>query len=182
LARSRGRGFPSRGSTSRRRTGWEEGPFTDARLALSAAGATGWSIGQTSLVDGLTIARIRGSFAFFLDTATSDNDGFLSLAVGIGIVTTPAFLVGITAMPSPLTEIEWEGWMYHKLVSGVYRADQVDELGNAGSSEVRVDIDTKAMRKLDSEETVFGAVELGLETGTATGIFSAHTRMLIMLA
>jgi len=182
MAHSRGRGSTRTfNSRERRRTGWEEGPFTSI-LTLTGAGSSAWSTGQQPTSDGNTIGRIRGQFTLALTAGSSALDGFQKAAIGIGIVTAQAFATGISAMPTPLTDIEWEGWMFHKLETNLYVPAATEDFSSGPATVRVVDIDTKAMRKIGADEVLFGAVELGTEVGAATATFVAHTRMLVLLA
>ena len=179
MARSRGSTQFRGRSSSRRKTGWEEGPFSGV-VALSAVGATLWGVGQQALFDGLTIARIRGEALLWINSG-GVLAGFQSYGIGLCVVTASAFTFGVTAVPSPLTEIEWEGWMFHHVGAAIVQpgATAGEHLGSVGA--VRIPIDTKAMRKIGSDEVLCGVVEMGTEVGAATAQFSAQTRQLLML-
>ncbi len=179
MARSRGFMRGRTHGSNRRKTGWNEGPFSTVTL-LNAEGSTLWSTGQNFLADGLTIARIRGEVLLFLGAVTSALDGFQSYALGLGIVSTAAFTAGVASVPSPLTEIDWEGWLWHHSGAAIQQKAGAEDITDPSNS-VRIAIDTKAMRKVDSDETLIGVVELGTEIGTASLQFSARTRMLVML-
>ena len=179
MPRSRGYSSVPRGHSTRRRSGWEEGPFS-AVTALSTAGMTLWGTGQTAGEDGLTIVRMRGEVLLFLSTVTTILDGFQSFAMGIGIVSDRAFAAGGASVPAPLTTVEWEGWLWHHMGAGLAGLSTT-EVAQGPSDAIRIPIDSKAMRKVGSDETVFGAIELGTEVGTAVAQFSARTRMLIKL-
>ncbi len=72
--------------------------------------------------------------------------------------------------------------MWHKLVSPVIGLS-VTEGENTGTlSQVRVDIDSKAMRKARTSDVLIGVTELGTEIGAATFQFLAQTRILDKLA
>ena len=147
---------------------------------LTAAGASLWSTGQSAVADGQTVARIRGEVTLGLESVASAMDGYQSYAVGIGIVTASAFAVGVTAVPSPLTEIEWEGWMWIHSGAALFRQSAA-ETESSPSSFVRIPIDTKAMRKIHSDEILIGVTELGTEVGSASLEYSARTRVLLLL-
>ena len=91
----------------------------------------------------------------------------------MGIVSTAAFAVGASAVPTPITEIEWEGWMWHQYFS--LHVSQATE-----STRLHFMIDTKAMRKLNSDETVMAAMEHTISGSTGMSV-RLGTRMLLML-
>ena len=179
MANSRRFGHQTR--SQRRRSGWGAGPESTT-LTISSGTPVLWTSGAAPTSDGLTIARIRGSFGLHLTSAATSGDGFGHIAFGIGIVSLAAFNAGVASVPTPLTEMAWEGWMYHETVSGVISLDTTPlELGNAGSSVRNGKIDSKAMRKIGADEIVFGAIEADDEVGASSFKFWAITRMLSLL-
>ena len=167
--------------SSRRTTLWNEGPFSQAIQSVTAAGLTIIGTGQSAF-GSTTIVRIRGEFVMWLEVVTAIGDGFTRGAVGIGIVTADAFGIGGTAMPSPGSNADWGGWMWYQSF-GPLVGLSVTEADNSGRlSMVRFPIDTKAMRKMQPNEVLFGALSLSTEIGAATVSFGMNTRMLVKLA
>jgi len=164
------------GSSSRRKTAWSGGP-NEPGNSITAAGAFLWLNGAQVVPDGLTQIRVRGEYSFVLSVVTSIGDGYASMGVGICIVSENAFGVGVTAVPSPLTDISWDGWLYHRLHSNIF-GRSTTELGVSPMEAQRVEIDSRAMRKVKGSDFTIGVVELGAETGAATVVFSAQTRLL----
>ena len=78
--------------SARRQTDWGQGAgqFTAATLTLTSSGATLMDTGTLFSVDGLTVARIRGHLELVLTTASAVGNGYTG-AIGIGVVTSPAF-------------------------------------------------------------------------------------------
>ena len=175
----RGRGFlPRRQESKRRRSGWSLGPGDEARSALSVSGVQFIGGGVVPTSDGITLVRIRGLFDYYLTLATSPDDGFFG-AVGIGLVEAAAFAAGIASVPTPITEISSENWLWHSFFSmhgPVVSSTESNSPAMAG----RVEIDSKAMRKVNSAQVVYAAMEI-VEIGTATGSIFFDTRMLSLL-
>ena len=169
------RGSNRASAPRRRRTGWEEGPGTNTRQELTAVGNVILGNGQAFAVDGHTIARIRGYAEISYDSLAAIGDGF-SGAFGIGIVTQAAFAIGISAVPTPVTEIGWEGWIWHQFFSY-----HVMSPTPAAVNGLAFQIDSKAMRKVGSDEVVFAIIETDFEDGTATMVVRLASRMLLML-
>ena len=179
MPRSRGYQRPLR--SQKRRTGWEEGPFT-TQLSVSSGTPVLWTVGQTNSADGFTIARLRGSWGLHLTSAASVGDGFGQVGFAIGKVALSAFTAGIASVPTPLTEIEWEGWLYHEMISDLKSLQTAVPFSTDGGMGARNGvIDSKAMRKFNSDEVIFGALETADETGAASLVFTANTRMLVYL-
>lgn len=185
----------SRGSRShspsrlRRKTSWQVGPASGSvaggEQILTSSTATIMLQGGAVNVDGITLVRTRGEFNIALTAATAATDGFHG-AFGIGLVSLPAFNAGIASVPTPVAEEDWEGWLYHRYFSlfsgGVIDASSTssDNQANPTCAALRVEIDSKAMRKLGEDMVLYAAVEL-TETGTATASIFMDSRVLIKL-
>ena len=114
--------------------------------------------------------------------ATTIGDGFTAFTAGLGIVTADAFSAGAASMPTPEGDRDWGGWLwFHSGGALISRSvTEVDEGFPLGA--LRIPIDTKAMRKMSPNETIFGAVSFTTEIGTATVSFVGRTRMLFLLS
>ena len=176
------RSFPRRIVSSRRKSSWAGGPAQTSLPSITAAGAFLWATGSQATVAGLTMVRLRGNLCVWLEVVTAIGDGFHDVGFGICNVSENAFGVGVTAVPQPLTDIGWDGWLWHKLLSPVL-GFSVTEGDNTGPlSQVRIEIDSKAMRKTKETDFLIGVAQVGNETGTATLQFGANTRILDKLA
>jgi len=184
MARRRVR--PSGGSfrdSPRRLSVWELGPGGDDlptldRVAISSD--TNVIIGQgiTPVVPHLTVVRIHGFLEISLNTAGAQRSGF-NWAAGIGVVTSDAFAIGITAIPQPFSDVQWPGWMWH--ASGSIRtAFGALAIGDPSENPVVVPIETKSMRKLRLNEILMLTVQGG-ETGTSSMDVAGMTRVLLKL-
>ena len=169
-ARSRG---------SRRSTAWALGlgGSTVSTQTTTSAGLLG--AGVAINLGSVTIVRIRGMARVWLTTASALGEGFHG-ALGIGLVTTQAFNVGATAVPEPLGDMEWDGWMWHQFFDVFNGAATVADVGESFASEVNITIDSKAMRKFDEDMTLIAAFE-AVEIGTATVNMALDSRLLVKL-
>ena len=159
---------------------WTAGPRQITVPTVTAAGATLWAVGSQASVD-LTQLRLRGSFQCWLETVTTIGDGFLRNAIGMCVVNENAFGVGIMAISHPLTDAGWDGWLYHRYI-GAMVGFSVTEGENTGTvSQVRFEIDSKAMRKIKPTDVFVGVFEAGAEVGAATLQFIAETRTLDLI-
>ena len=162
MARSR-RGLHQARSLSRQ-TAWNAGTGGTGALSLSASGSSFVGSALTATVEGTTLVRTRGQLDIVMTgPGANDGDGMQG-AFGIGIATDPAVAIGITAVPTPITEQDWEGWLYWTTVS-VHNVDVT--AGAADSSSQRVIVDSKAMRKFPEDVTMFAVIEV-VEIGAAT--------------
>ena len=129
----------------------------------------------------LTLVRIRGNLTFWLEVVGSIGDGFTRVYAGIGVANSEAFTAGSASLPGPLSDPEWGGWMWYEALGPIIGLS-VTEADNTGPlSQVRVPIDTKAMRKLEANQTIFGMVQTATEVGVATLNFQMSTRMFSLL-
>jgi len=169
------RGFPPR-SRSKRLTSWEIGPEAND-LGASANATVLWTNGIVGSQP-VTIIRTRGMAHVYLTAATAIGDGFAG-ALGIGIVSADAFAVGASAIPDPKTTPEWDGWLWHSFFDIRITEPTVANLGFGPLSSVRIEIDSKAMRKFDSQSEILVGMLGAVESGTAVLEMQADTRTLV---
>jgi len=114
-------------------------------------------------------------------SASSASDGF-HVGFGIGLVSTQAFDAGIVSLPSPLTESFWPGWLYHNFFDlRMISATEGDGV-NAVAGVVRIDVDSKAMRKWGANETVVAVMEQVEIGASAVASVFFDSRVLVKLA
>ena len=181
MAHSRGshRAFGRSGSDLRRKTSWEVGPGSSTPVVLTGSGSTILGSGIAPTIPGLTLVRTRGLLGLTLNTAAAAGDGYTG-ALGIGVVTASAFAIGVTAVPTPLTDAGWDGWLYHEFFD-VRAGDRTAGDSNWEAAIARYTVDSKAMRKIEDEEkTVFAVLEV-VEQGTAQVEVSFDSRVLVKL-
>ena len=173
----------------RRKTAWEVGPETAGlggpqELIVSSSNLAGTS--TVFLFDGDTHVRLRGELLLFLKLATAAGDGFHG-AFGVGIATTPAIVAGIASLPTPLDEEAWDGWLYHRYFSlfaggtiAAATAQQQADGVNATTAALRLEVDSKAMRKTAVDMGMFAIIQV-VEHGGSTMEWSFNCRTLIKL-
>ena len=172
------RGFSPRSRTQRRRVEWNAGTGGTGLTSGAASGSQFLGATNVPAVGGLTIIRTRGMFDIFLDgPGATDGDGFFG-AMGVGIATDAAIAAGITGVPTPITEQSWDGWLYHHFFS-IHQGD-VSALSGNPSMHQRIEVDSKAMRKLPSDMTMYAAIEV-VEIGAATFNAFWDSRVLVKL-
>jgi len=172
----RGRSLPARRSP-RRLNDWGLGPGGTVVTTLAASGAQLVGGGIISTVGGITIVRIRGLAEVCLISSTSPGDGFFG-ALGIGIASSAAFDAGIASLPTPITDAEYDGWLWFNFFS--VHESSADEAGS-GCSHYSAEIDTKAMRKIDGDIRIYAAVEV-VEIGTAIANLHLDSRALFKMS
>ena len=160
----------------RRKTQWFGGPGGTGTNSLQSSTAVllGSSTSPAAGQEDHTLVRTRGLVQILLTSVAAAGDGFFG-AVGIGIATTSAIAAGVASVPTPLTELSWDGWIWHHFFSvhaGITAAVESE------STTVTIPIDSKAMRKLGGTNMgLYAAIE-GVEEGTATAEIWLNCRML----
>ena len=172
---ARSRGFVQT-RAARRQKSWETGPGQGAVTTSSVSANQILGAGAQAQEDGLTLLRLRGRYSAFLTAVSAINDGYHG-AFGIGIVTAEAFSIGVTAVPLPITDVGWDGWIFWSPVQL-----QAHVATAAGETEVsqEMEVDTKAMRKLRLGDTIYAVTEL-IEVGTAVISQAFDSRLLVAL-
>ena len=161
----------------RRRRSWTLGPGRDTpQTTVSASVASIISDFIAVGASGTTLARLRGDFRAQIITASSSMDGF-SGAFGIGVATNAAITAGAASVPTPVTEQDWNGWLYWRAFN--LKSVETTVVGRFGSV-LQWQVDTKAMRKLDPDDGVYAVFEV-TEVGTSTMQVFFDSRMLVLL-
>ena len=177
MALSRGLNRGRQVVQSRRLTSWDLGPGGSTAVGINSNSLTILGSGSQATVDGLTIVRIRGRVYCYLSAAAAVDNGF-ALTFGMGICTNQAFAIGATAVPSPLDEADWDGWLWHQFV---YVMSPLGAPVEAPTSALfSMEVDSKAMRKLPQNQTLFVAVD-AIERGAATVRVDFDSRVLVKL-
>ena len=166
----------------RRKTAWSQGPGGTTNTPITANGSTFLGSSVVATVEGVTVIRIRGELLMYLSLATSSNDGYRG-AVGIGIATLAAVTAGVASVPTPITEEDAENWLWHRYFScnsPVPFSAGAAQDGPDIATSLRVEVDTRAMRKFPSEMAIYAIIEV-VETGVATLNVSLNSRALAKL-
>ena len=164
--------------TVRRKTSWAFGPGSGSLVDVTATTAVFVGSLLAPGQEGITLARLRGRFRAQLLLVGSANDGMTG-AFGIAIATTAALAAGVNSVPTPITEQSWDGWLYWAPTQlfGVSTSVFPQENG----SNLDYEVDSKAMRKMDADQSLYAIWEGDSETGTVTQRMIFDSRVLFML-
>ena len=171
------RGSSPRLAGARRKTAWELGTGGVTSTQVNATASTILGSGAAAALDGLTVVRTRGLLSFILTSTVSAGDGFVG-AFGVCVVSENAFGIGITAVPTPITDVAWDGWFIHQFIavrSGVATAAATPFLFQ------QYEIDSKAMRKIKIGDTLVAVLQT-TEIGDADMRVSWDSRTLVKLS
>ena len=166
---ARTRGFSRVRPSNRRQTAWSAGPGGLPSTLLTDNDSQVVGLGAEAQLEGLTLVRIRGSLqAYLVDDFSSTQEG-LHCAFGLVVVTAEAFAVGISAIPKPLTDSFFDGWLYHRFFDLHAGKNIVGTEPNINQlNVVQFEVDSKAMRKTPAATVIAAVVESQL-----TGISSS---------
>ena len=183
--RSRSRGSRL-GTPQRRQSSWQVGPGGTAEQLFTTSTALILGSVANATEDGLTVVRLRGELLLMLTTADAVGGGYTG-AFGIGVASADATAVGVTAVPNPINDEDWDGWLYHRywslaaggVLAAAAAADATDQV-NSTTAALRLEVDSKAMRKLPENMGIFASLQV---TESGVSLMSAwfNSRILIKL-
>ena len=163
--------------SERRLFQWAEIDLRTEVESLAITTSLGNVSGGLASTERLTWARMRGNALVRMVAAAASD----SMIVGLGIVQVDneAFAAGAASVPSPTDDLD-ASWIWHQLfVFGP--AVDTTALTDEGIQVQRAEIDTKAMRKMGTNETLIFVWD-GIRTAgspTASGIASARCGFLL---
>jgi len=122
-----------------------------------------------------TLVRTHAEVIVADDESVSAPDSFGQLYYGLGVVNRNAAAAGVLSIPTPFTDIDWDGWAVHgSLTWGSATSGLIDSpLGVQ-----RRAIDSKAMRKIGSDQVIVFVIEPVAILGTEAFQFFGSIRML----
>jgi hypothetical protein len=109
------------------------------------------------VAEGETIVRTRGSIVIMTDQAAAAQEDQIG-AVGFCLASDQAVAVGVGSVPTPYTDQDSELWFVHQ-----YFANRtfVNSASIHDNRSITYDFDSKAMRKMESGQTMVIVVENG---------------------
>ncbi len=170
---SRSRTFV-RGGVARRETQWISIPAAFDTLAASAAAVLSSSLNAVALaLRPFTVVRTHLNLLVISDQGGASE--FYIGNVGFAVVSDQAVAIGISAVPTPATDLGSDLWFLHSSWMGQFeRGDTTGFKEDAGK-----DIDSKAMRKVNADQDIVIVKEAGI--GSSGCIVGTVGRMLIKL-
>ncbi len=153
-------GFIRRSGVRRRETIWASLARINAVLASSADASLMASLNAAALaLRPFTVVRFRGTWL-----ARSDQSAASELYIanyGMAVVSDQAIAVGVTAVPTPATDLASDLWFVSEQWIGRF-----DLVGTSISSEITSKpIDSKAMRKVEEGQDIAFVGEAGIGGG-----------------
>ena len=161
-------------TVSRRLTQWVGSADNTAAAALGAGAAV---LDQSLVLAGepVTIVRTRGIITVGPDQ-TANNENIFG-ALGMCIVSDQAVAIGITAIPTPITDSSSDLFFLHQYFASGVRVADATGIANLTRT---FHFDSKAMRKVSEDQTLVVTVE---NSSATTGLeYILQFRMLLKLA
>ena len=164
-----------RGGAAKRQVTWI-GPADQSYIAVAnatkvlIASFTPGGVG----IDKPTLVRSRGTLSVRPSSVAADLS--YTGAFGMGVVSDQALAIGITAIPGPFDDADWDGWFVWQSFSG--RVEFEAGIEAVLAREIEYDIDSKAMRKVSDNNSI---VLVG-ESQTGSVSMSAPIRLLLKLS
>ena len=151
--------------------------FTPAATTMTATGGTIlFQLNAAALaLRPFTIVRTRFQVGILSDQLAADE---LQVAgLGMAVVSDQAAAIGVSAVPTPVTDLGSELWFQHRLMYSNFSFLTAAGFDQQGM--VNYEIDSKAMRKVNESEDV---VVVGERGGAGSGvIIVVGGRMLVKL-
>lgn len=125
------------------------------------------------LGESYTLMRTRGVWHAYPVTWPNVTPGIVDMAVGIGVA--PAAAITAAALPDPITDSEWDGWLVRRWnywrLPGQFNGATVPSalasaVGQGGATDNVWNLDSRAMRRLEDND-LFMALSMGTDTGEA---------------
>ena len=148
--------------------GFQPANFT---IATASTAQLAFSLNAAALaLRPMTIVRTR--FMIFMRSDQAAALEQQSAAVGLAVVSDQSVGVGVTAVPTPITDMPSAMWFVHQLIFG-----DESELTDRTKSKRVIEIDSKVMRKVEVGQDIIVVVETSATSSGA--IIQIGGRMLI---
>ena len=167
-------GLVLRGGRNVRETRWLQTPTSTITIGTAATAVLAFTLDAAALaLLPFTIIRER-NFWFVRPDVTSGGE-FYGGAVGAAVVSEQASAIGVTAVPTPLTDQGSDLWYMYAQLFGRFGGTQVEDVGKT------MQIDSRAMRKVEDGQDVIIVLESGAATEAASMVSVFGGRFLVKL-
>ena len=169
-------GFILRDGKQRRETVWIGSTETSTAIAGGGVATLLLVLNAAALaLRPFTVVRSRGIAHFATDQTTATESQ--SLAFGDCVVSDQASAIGVTAVPTPVTDDGSDLWLlYERMRGNILVATNVSIAAPGG---LFMKFDSKAMRKVDIGQDLITVVESAASTSGMT--FQHYVRTLVKL-
>jgi len=149
-----------RGGGPRRKTQWagmgDAAGAANLPIPLNLTAGTPLIISQAGILGGaagfvdeeVTLVRTIGMISAVLDTTSAGVVG--SVAIGCGVMRLEALAIGVTALPSPEDDPDFE-WLYYAVIPLSFGPSVSRGFGNAAGTSISFDV--RGQRRVGRSET-----------------------------
>ncbi len=170
-------GFRTVRGVRRRETLWLAGVF--AQTVMAAEGGTLISSFNAAALAlrPFTVLRTRGELVITADQASSSERQWA--AYGFAVVSDQAAAIGVSAIPTPVTDQGSDLWFVYQALINAYEFQTAASTTPIGK---RYSFDSRAMRKVEDGQDVVEVAEMSLAGSAGSGLrLQSAFRMLIKL-
>ncbi len=169
-------GFVRRHNRMVRETLWLGAPFIRTTITAASTAVLMSSLNAAALaLRPFTVIRTRGIWSIISDQQTANEN--MEMSIGHAVVSEQASAIGVTAVPTPVSESDSDLFFVYDSVIGSTRI--LSSVGfNENENKLR-DVDSKAMRKVEDGSDIVSVVETGV--GSSGLIVTTFFRQLIKL-
>ena len=169
-------GFILRGGRMRRETLWGQTASVLQTLAVAQTAILTNSLNAAGLaLRPFTVIRVRGRVIVRSDQTAGSEDQ--SVAVGFAVVSDQASAIGVTAVPTPITDGGSDLWLMYQMVKSSLIVGSDSAIAQVSD----VDVDSRAMRKVEEGQDLIAVVESDTSGVTAGLLVGTGYRFLIKL-
>ena len=155
---------------------WFDWVFTSTALGAGSTAALTHSLSAGALaLRPFTILRTRGYWHVRSDQISAAETWGATL--GMAVVTEQAVAVGVTAVPTPATDMGSDSFFLHQMVLGFFAFTTGAAYIESGKG---MEFDSKAMRRVEDGSDIITVIETPSTVGS--GIVQFGARMLIKVA
>jgi len=170
-------GFITRGGRSVRETVWLAGVCTRSTTAAATAVLLTSLNAAALALRPFTVVRTRGLIGFKSDqlAGTEPQAG----AYGECVVSDQAAAIGVTAVPTPVTDDGSDLWYVYQRFFGEFAFTTA--AGFENQAMIQYPIDSKAMRKVEDGQDLITVLETETTACSQGVVFMSYSRFLIKL-
>ncbi len=153
---------PSSGVAVRRKTLWSRTSFIESVITTASTPVILFTF-TTAFLDAhvpFTIVRSRGVITLASDQSAANETQ--QVAFACAIVSEQAIAIGVTAVPTPTTDLDSDMFFVYETLN--MQTSAAGSPGNFMIATVERRIDSKAMRKVEDGEGLVGVIETGAQS------------------
>jgi len=157
----------------RRQSDWFSVAWQAATLTVAGGSLTSSLNAAALALRPFTIVRTRLLVTIRSDQEIATEDQFA--AIGAAVVSDQASAIGVTAVPTPITDLDSDLFFVHQMIANSW---QFTTGVGSGQRFASYDVDSKAMRKVNGDQDVVFTMEVDTNAGSGC-LVALGGRMLI---